>query len=34
MANKSYSGKITNKSSQFVEAIFKQTPPKGSKKSK
>jgi hypothetical protein len=31
MGNKTYSGKITNKSSQYVEAIFKQSTPKGSK---
>lgn len=28
---KTYSGKITNKSSQYVEAIYKQEKPKGSK---
>ena len=32
MENKTYSGKITNKSSQYVEAIYKQKAPKGSKK--
>ncbi len=31
MSNKTYSGKITNKSSQYVEAIYKQQKPKGSK---
>jgi hypothetical protein len=31
MGNKTYAGKITNKSSQYVEAIFKQGKPKGSK---
>ena len=31
MGDKTYAGKITNKSSQFVEAIFKQQKPKGSK---
>ena len=28
---KTYAGKITNKSSQYVEAIYKQKAPKGSK---
>lgn len=31
MSGKTYAGKITNKSSQYVEAIFKQQKPKGSK---
>gem|GEM_PF-4086975 len=33
MSKNTYAGKISNKSSQFVEAIFKQKAPKGSKKS-
>jgi hypothetical protein len=34
MGNKTYSGKIRNKSSQLVEAIYKQKAPKGSKTNK